>query len=198
MGKRDEQHEHRKNQLLQIALDEFIAKGYYGTSTREISKIAGISSGLMFRYFDSKQALYEALVEIGCGGIELAYEPDDSPMQVFEKHLGQLLSLLADNPFVAKIFVFMGDASYNAARISPKAGNIVARHDIIRQSIPLIKKGQQLGEIRAGDPHILSLAFWCALQGIAESIALHSDTLVPKAEWLLDILRSGEEKKADG
>ncbi len=197
MGIREEQHKQRRNQLLQIALDEFVSKGYYGTSTREISKKAGISSGLMFRYFDSKQALYEALVEIGCDGIELEYASDDSPIQILERHLVLLLGMLAENPIVAKIFVFMGDASYNAARISPKAGEMVAQHDIIRQSIPLIEKGQQLGEIRAGNPHILSLAFWCSLQGIAESIALHSDTLVPDAEWLMDILRNGEVKKAE-
>ncbi len=193
MGIRDEQHKQRKNQLLRIALDEFVAKGYYGTSTREISKIAGISSGLMFRYFDSKQALYEALLEIGCAGLVLEYAAEDSPIQILGKHMAKMLDMLKDDPFVAKMFVFMGDASYNAARISKKAGKMMERHDIIHQSIPLIQKGQQLGEIRAGDPHILSIAFWCALQGIAESIALHSDTLVPKAEWILDILRNREE-----
>lgn len=197
MGIREEQHKQRKSQLLQIALDEFVAKGYYGTSTREISKIAGISSGLMFRYFDSKQTLYEALIEIGCGGITLKDAHGNSPIQILEKHMVQMLEMLKENPFVAKMFVFMGDASYNAARISKKAGEMMAQHDIIRQSIPLIKKGQKLGEIRAGNPHILSIAFWCSLQGIAESIALHSDTLVPKAEWILDILRNRKENKAD-
>ena len=29
----------RKNQLLRVALDEFITKGFYGTSTREICQI---------------------------------------------------------------------------------------------------------------------------------------------------------------
>ena len=40
----------RKKQLLQVALDVFIEKGYYGTSTREIARRAGVSSGLLFHY----------------------------------------------------------------------------------------------------------------------------------------------------
>ena len=43
MDKGDE----RKKQLLRIALDVFIEKGYYGTSTREIARKASVSSGYL-------------------------------------------------------------------------------------------------------------------------------------------------------
>ncbi|MBD5487285.1 MAG: TetR/AcrR family transcriptional regulator [Lachnospiraceae bacterium] len=33
----------RRKQLLSVALDEFITKGFYGTSTRSICRKAGIS-----------------------------------------------------------------------------------------------------------------------------------------------------------
>ncbi len=62
---RKEQVMQRKWQILTISLEQFIQKGYYGTSTREISKIAGISSGLMFHYFESKEDLYHSLIKIG-------------------------------------------------------------------------------------------------------------------------------------
>ncbi len=35
----------RKKQLLRVALDVFIEKGYYGTSTREIARKAGVIPG---------------------------------------------------------------------------------------------------------------------------------------------------------
>ena len=66
MTKKEKQHEMRKWQILDIALNHFIRYGFYGTSTRKIAEEAGISSGLMFHYFPSKLALYEVLVEIGC------------------------------------------------------------------------------------------------------------------------------------
>ncbi len=190
MGIREEQYQQRKEQILQIALEEFINKGYFGTSTREIAKIAGISSGLMFHYFSSKQELYEFLVEVGCSEMTLEYTDEDDPLALLESRLSQTLQLISTNPFVGKMFVFMGDASYNAARISPKAGEMIAQHNVIEQSVPLIKRGQEQGQIREGDPKVLSIAFWCALQGIAESITLSSDMLVPKTEWIMDILRS--------
>lgn len=192
MRTREQHNEWRRKQILQIALDEFIAKGYHGASTREICKKADVSSGLMFHYFDSKQTLYEALIEIGCEGMTLECEHEDSPIQSLGRMLSETLLMITTQPFAARMFVFMGSATYNAAQISPRAGEMLALHDITRQSIPLIEKGQSLGEIRRGDAHALSVAFWCSIQGIAEAIALAPETPCPDAEWVLDILRNRE------
>lgn len=189
MGNRDKEREERQQQILQIALDQFITKGYYGTSTREICKIANISSGLLFHYFKSKQALYEALIEIGCEKLVLIPQHSTSPLKVFEQQVQDAFHMIADNPFSAKMFVFMGYAVYNAAQISKKAGDLLAQHDIINQSVPLIEKGQESGEIRLGNPLALSISFWCAIQGIAEAIALHPDNPIPDTEWILGILK---------
>lgn len=192
MSKRAEQHEYRRQQLLQIALDQFITKGFYGTSTREISKIAGISSGLVFNYFDSKESLFEALVENGCDKLVLETEPECGPLGIFERQIRGLLQMIECNPSAAKMFVFMGYASYNAAKISQKAGDLLEQHDIIRQSVPLIQEGQKRGEIRQGNPHALAIALWCSVQGIAEEIALNPNSPLPQADWIMDILRSKE------
>lgn len=189
MGTRDKEREYRHQQILEIALDQFISKGFYGTSTREICKIANISSGLLFHYFDSKEALYEALIEIGCSKLVLIPQQNISPIKVFEQQVQGAFHLIANNSFSAKMFVFMGYAIYNAAQISKKAGDLLAQHDIINQSVPLIEKGQELGEIRSGDPLALSISFWCSIQGIAEAIALNQNRPIPKAEWILDILK---------
>lgn len=188
MGNRDSEREKRRWQILQITLDQFIAKGYYGTSTREICKIAEVSSGLMFHYFDSKKALYETLIEIGCEKMVLMPQRNSRPLKIFEKHLEDLFQLITNNPFAAKMFVFMGFSVYNASQISQKAGDLLAQHDIINQSIPLIEKGQESGEIRSGNPLALSISFWCSIQGIAESIARNPDNPIPDTKWILGIL----------
>ncbi len=157
-GHRDKEKDYRRWQILEIALDQFIAKGYYGASTREICKIAGVSSGLPFHYFDSKLALYEALIEIGCDKLTLDVSPTESPIQVFERKLLDMMRMIVEKPFAAKMFVFMGYAVYNAAQISQKAGLMLKQHDLIGQSVPLIQEGQRLGEIRSGDAHALSVA----------------------------------------
>lgn len=194
LGKKEEQREARKIQILKIALDQFILKGFYGTSTRKIGEIAGVSSGLMFHYFSSKEALYESLIELGCSKMNFDFPEGGSPIETFAQKVKETLDMMRMNPLSAKMFVFMGYAVYNAGDISSRAGEMLAKHDITKLSVPIIKRGQRLGEIRQGDPLALAIAFWCSIQGIAEAIALDQESPVPEPEWIVDILR---EKKGD-
>ena len=52
-----------------------------------------------------------------------------------------------------------------------------------------MKKGQQQGSIREGDPMALSVAFWTAIQGVAMATALQPGVPVPQADWIVDIIR---------
>lgn len=105
----------------------------------------------------------------------------------------QLLQMIECNPFAAKMFVFMGYASYNAAKISQKVNDLLLQHAIIRHSVPLIQKGQQLGEIKEGNAQALSIVLWCSIQGIAEEIAMNPNSPLPQADWIMDILHSKED-----
>src|SRR5215475_8630248 len=68
-GKRDRNKEKTKEQILSAALQLFREKGIEGTTTKEISKKAGIAEGTLFNYFETKEdlALYffeESLTEM--------------------------------------------------------------------------------------------------------------------------------------
>lgn len=51
-----------RNRILAAATTEFFENGYDGSSLRSISKIAGITPGNLYRYFESKESLYESVV----------------------------------------------------------------------------------------------------------------------------------------
>ena len=53
----------RKEELLQAAMDEFIAKSYEEASLNNIIKKAGISKGTFYYHFQDKQALYLSLLQ---------------------------------------------------------------------------------------------------------------------------------------
>ncbi len=53
----------RREQLLEIALEQFLARDYEDVSVDEIAEIAGVSHGLVFQYFGSKKDLYIASLE---------------------------------------------------------------------------------------------------------------------------------------
>lgn len=51
-----------RNRILAAATAEFFEKGFDGSSLRSISKIAGITPGNLYRYFECKDSLYESVV----------------------------------------------------------------------------------------------------------------------------------------
>ena len=55
----------RKNKLLEIAIDEFASKGYKNANINIIAKNAGISIGLMYKYFATKDDLYITCLKHG-------------------------------------------------------------------------------------------------------------------------------------
>jgi AcrR family transcriptional regulator len=56
-GKRTENKEKTKQAILAAALKLFAEKGFYKTSTRAISRKAGIAEGTLFNYFETKEDL---------------------------------------------------------------------------------------------------------------------------------------------
>lgn len=190
MTKKEEQHETRKRQILDIALNHFIRYGFYGTSTRKIAEEAGISSGLMFHYFPNKLTLYEALVEIGCEKMIIDNGEDESPMMFFEKQVDWFLSVATQNNFASRMFVFMGLVAINAKDVSERAAQMIKEHDVETMSVPYIVKGQELGEIRQGDPLTLSVLFYSSIQGFAETLVARDNLKLPEKEWFLAMLRN--------
>ncbi len=188
--KRADQIAQRRWQILTIALDQFIQKGYYGTSTREIAKIAGISSGLMFHYFDSKDDLYINLIKIGTEKMSFDIETArENPKLYLNSFVETTLEELQNNSFYAKMFVFIDDAMHTHG-IPEEAVNRLQEFDIGRQCIPIITLGQELGMFRAGNAHALCVAFFGAIQGIAQEKVRVADTPMPDAVWLMNILCS--------
>src|SRR6266404_1390166 len=56
-GKRVENKENTKRAILREALKLFAEKGFYLTTTKTISKRAGIAEGTLFNYFQTKEDL---------------------------------------------------------------------------------------------------------------------------------------------
>jgi AcrR family transcriptional regulator len=55
--------EQGRDRVLEAGLELFGERGYHATSIAEIGERAGIAKSVLYHYFDSKAALYEAIVE---------------------------------------------------------------------------------------------------------------------------------------
>ena len=61
-ARRSRRKDARPGELLDAALDLFVEHGYAGTRVEAVAQRAGVSKGTLFRYFASKEALFQAVV----------------------------------------------------------------------------------------------------------------------------------------
>ncbi|WP_374479954.1 TetR/AcrR family transcriptional regulator [Zoogloea sp.] len=63
--RRQRRKEARPSELAAAALSLFIEKGFAATRLDEVAARAGVSKGTLYLYFDSKEALFKAVIEEG-------------------------------------------------------------------------------------------------------------------------------------
>lgn len=180
--------ENRRNQLLSVALDEFITRGFYGTSTREICRKAGISSGLLFHYFPNKESIYLELVKIGAE--EMSIDTDramQEPKEYLFLTLNRIFERLESNSFFGKMFVFMDQAQHVHVEIE-EVRALLAQADIAAQWIPVLQQGQERKLFHTGNAHAMCVALFGAVQGIAQEKVRVPSTPLPDVDWLMKLV----------
>ena len=181
----------RKQQILDVSLDLFVRHGYTGTSTRCISKKIGISSGLMFHYFKSKEDLYIAHLKTALDAVQMIEEYLQmplSPIRIFGEISEAILSYFAVSPTTAKVCLLTKQALY-ADYLTDEMKAVIKDLNIIDELIPLVKAGQKAGEIKAGNPKALALCFFSSIESAAENAICFPGFPMPESRWLVDILR---------
>lgn len=96
-----EQFEHmrkdKKTLIMSTALELFANNGYHATSISQISKKAGISKGLMYNYFESKETLILELLSQGLDAMLAFFDPDhdgvltEKEMESFIRNIFELM-----------------------------------------------------------------------------------------------------------
>lgn len=80
--------EARPGEILEAALDLFAEKGFAATKLTEVAKHAGVSKGTVYLYYDSKEALFQALVK------EMVLPHIEQSEQTVEKYEGATADLM--------------------------------------------------------------------------------------------------------
>jgi AcrR family transcriptional regulator len=62
---RQRRKEARPAELMAAALELFVEKGFAGTRLEDVATRAGVSKGTLYLYFDSKEALFKAVIQEG-------------------------------------------------------------------------------------------------------------------------------------
>jgi AcrR family transcriptional regulator len=191
-NKREQQRQERRQQILECSLDMIISRGFEAMKIRDIAGRLGISVGLFFNYFQSKEQVYEELIKIGLSGparmMEMNVEGIE-PILLFEKITQTIFEALKEDSITRKMFLLMAQTlRWEAAPEGVK--KLLEGFDSVTPLLAVIKRGQALGQLKPGDPAALAVAYWGAVQGIAENCAMYADLPLPQSDWVVDIIRA--------
>jgi AcrR family transcriptional regulator len=190
-GIRERQRIERRMKILECSLDMLVSRGYEATKIRDIAKKLHMSTGLFFNYFESKEKIYEELIQYGVQGPRNVLQlntQDIPPIEFFEKVTEFIFDSIRSFSMTSKIFLLMAQ-TLRSETAPESVKKLVEGFDMVTPVIPLIERGQRDGTIKKGSPAALAVAYWGAVQGVAESFALIPGSPLPESSWIVDILR---------
>lgn len=95
----------RKDELVQIALDIFLEKGYERTKISDLQKAFGLTKGGMYHYFSSKEEILDAVIDKGISEIIETWRRE-LPNIPEEDKLIHLLFNESTNDFTERLFQY--------------------------------------------------------------------------------------------
>ncbi|PKK89866.1 MAG: hypothetical protein CVV64_11985 [Candidatus Wallbacteria bacterium HGW-Wallbacteria-1] len=164
--------EERRANILSGALRLFAANGLSATKISDIARETAMSQGLVYHYFDSKEAIFTELMKTAfeklihaCTTLEnMSVTPDQKIIMAIQG----LVAGIRDNEDVARYHLLIAQASISDS-IPEEARQIISEKRDIPYTIMknIIQGGQHMGLIRSHDAMELSILFWTSINGLA-------------------------------
>jgi len=187
-----------REKIQTAAMYLFAQKGLAATNVQEIADTAGISIGLLYRHYKTKEALFYELVEFALTGlkeISRRLQGDASPKAILESIVDEIYDDLANNEDFTNLLVLLTQAALAGKEDSKVAGLLEQDFTMLQAMAGLIRRGQELGEFRSGDSFEMSVFFFSTIQGITISKAAFQQVFkLPPKSLLTEFLY--EERKA--
>jgi AcrR family transcriptional regulator len=159
----------RREQIVRGALQIFAEKGFDATTNKEIARVAGISStGLIYHYFKDKVSLLRAVIEMKIGErprIEQAEGLMQMPLEDGLRLVArQFLQDIHSPDTVAFVRIIMGEAMRRPEFAKILSEVMVSR--MFRLVTAFFQHHQEQGNLRPGDPALLTLRFVGSLTSV--------------------------------
>jgi TetR/AcrR family transcriptional regulator len=162
----------RREQILASAARLFATRGLAATRIADIAESVGMSQGLLYHYFDSKEAIYVEIIRRAFDKMNSAARELEaarlSPRQKLELAAAQLLASLDHSDEFAWYSTLISQASVSDA-VPDEARQIIARqrnvpYDVVAR---IMRAGQKDGSVREHRAEDMALVFWTAIKGLA-------------------------------
>lgn len=170
----------RREQILHSALYVFAAKGLNAAKISDIAERSGISQGLMYRYYASKEEIFVALIRTAiermnkaATQLELMQEPAGTKVDLA---IGELFKGLDSNKETALYYLLLTQAAVSEA-VPQEAKDLLKTKNLVQHKVMqnIFLQGQKDGVINEFSCSDLSLLFWATINGLALIKAVRGD-----------------------
>lgn len=187
--------------LLQAATAVFTRMGYGPARMADIAREAGVSHGLAYRYFPTKDAMYVAVVDaVTEGAGRLVTEVEELPQSPIG-HLREICARMLEGARESPAFVLIMLQAASSGAVPEQARDTLRRSALKVESglAKLIAEAQAAGQTGAGDPNVLARALASTVCGMTAAEAL-GPTGVPRlgADVLMRLLAPTEALPPEG
>lgn len=183
----------RQKQILCSALKVFIQRGFAAAKMSDIAKEAGVSYGLMYHYFQSKEEIYAELVR---GAIESSkqvlgqvqaeqMEPIDKMRSLIERIFASVGGRESAGYYFVLMMGAMTSGSYPSLSLEHPHGPDRPFEILMR----IIEEGQRKDQIAGGSPAELATTFFSAILGLASLKVSGTIETMPDPEILMRIFK---------
>ncbi len=135
--------------ILAAAEQEFAKHGLESARTEDIAERSGVTKGMIYHYFESKEKLYEAALEQVFAPLLLSLQqfadPDGDPGEALDRVVRRILDLTARKPGVPAMLFF--EAIQNRGAYYDKIGFPSLYHLLAT----ILERGQRQGIFRPMD-----------------------------------------------
>ncbi|MBT2668361.1 TetR/AcrR family transcriptional regulator [Bacillus sp. ISL-4] len=159
-----------RNKIHSAAIKLFAKKGFAATSVQDIAEGAGISIGLMYRHYKTKEDLFNELVSYAATGLAKIvekFQSDESPIELIRQFTLEILNGLEKDDAFAELLMLMNqsstmeDPSLQIQYLNEQS------EAMLNQTTQLIEKGQNLGQFKQGNASEMAFYYFASLQGLA-------------------------------
>lgn len=170
----------RREKILSSALSLFATKGLAATKISDIAERTGMSQGLVYHYFKSKEEIFTWLIGNAMQKMnEAALNLEKLPVSAKEKIVLAVEGLLKGFEMNADTSSYyflitqtaLSDAYPNEAKEIIRAQNDV-KYDVMAR---IFKEGQKNGEVNGFDPKEMATVFFSSVNGLALNKAIYGD-----------------------
>jgi AcrR family transcriptional regulator len=184
-GRRRQESERRRERILAAARACFGSEGYAGATVARIAEMAGVSNGLLYQFFRSKDHLFEVVLDrVVRDWVRALVPPDEasSARETLEGMFRRSVAFCASTPLLPALLT--RDRALQLQRLSGVAADRVEPHRALVASI--LRRGIDQGELRS-DLDVRSVAdVICVLQAEYSRRAYSADPHYPVTPDVID------------